>query len=243
MNILVANDDGFESEGIKALAEVLSSENHKVIVVAPDGNRSAFSHSLTISRSLTFKKVYISDKFESYSVDGTPADCVKFALHYFDKEKFDMVCSGINMGNNLGSDIQYSGTVAAAMEANFFGLKSIAFSNTGRKDFNFAINAQIIKRIFNKLVSIASDKYTLNVNLPNYEPKGIKFAPIGIQKYSDSYVKKDDGTYMLVGEPTEVKQDENCDVELSRHGYVTITPVLYDRTDYKAMNTFGDIEL
>ena len=154
MNILVANDDGFESEGIKALAEVLSSENHKVIVVAPDGNRSAFSHSLTISRSLTFKKVYISDKFESYSVDGTPADCVKFALHYFDKEKFDMVCSGINMGNNLGSDIQYSGTVAAAMEANFFGLKSIAFSNTGRKDFNFAINAQIIKRIFNKLVNL-----------------------------------------------------------------------------------------
>ena len=146
MRILVANDDGIESEGIKTLAKVLS-KRHKVTIVAPDGNRSAFSHSLTISKNLIFKEVKVSDDFDAYTVSGTPADCVKFALHYFTDEKFDMVCSGINMGNNLGSDIMYSGTVAAAVEANFLGLKSIAFSNTGRKDFDFSANAAVIEKI------------------------------------------------------------------------------------------------
>lgn len=242
MRILVANDDGIESEGIKTLAKVLS-EHHKVTVVAPDGNRSAFSHSLTISKNLTFKKVESEFGFEAYSVSGTPADCIKFALHYFSDEKFDMVCSGVNMGNNLGSDIMYSGTVAAAVEANFLGLKSIAFSNTGRSDFDFKSNEKVIAEIFDRLAEIASVKYALNVNMPNYDPIGVRFAPIGIQKYSDSYVKNEDGTYRLIGEPTEIEQNRYCDVELSRRGYVTVTPVLYDRTDYDAMKRFKDIEL
>lgn len=242
MRILVANDDGIESEGIKTLAKVLS-KRHKVTIVAPDGNRSAFSHSLTISKNLTFKEVKVSDDFDAYTVSGTPADCVKFALHYFTDEKFDMVCSGINMGNNLGSDIMYSGTVAAAVEANFLGLKSIAFSNTGRKDFDFSANAAVIEKIFDKVAELSSTEYALNVNLPNYAPKGVKFASIGIQKYSDSYVKNDDGTYRLIGEPVDMKQDENCDVVLSNKGYVTVTPVLYDRTDYAAMKNFKDIDL
>ena len=226
MRILVANDDGIESEGIKTLAKVLS-KRHKVTIVAPDGNRSAFSHSLTISKNLIFKEVKVSDDFDAYTVSGTPADCVKFALHYFTDEKFDMVCSGINMGNNLGSDIMYSGTVAAAVEANFLGLKSIAFSNTGRKDFDFSANAAVIEKIFDKVAELSSTEY----------------ASIGIQKYSDSYVKNDDGTYRLVGEPVDTKQDENCDVVLSNKGYVTVTPVLYDRTDYAAMKNFKDIDL
>ena len=147
------------------------------------------------------------------------------------------------MGNNLGSDIMYSGTVAAAVEANFLGLKSIAFSNTGRSDFDFKSNAKVIAEIFDRLAEIASVKYALNVNMPNYDPIGVRFAPIGIQKYSDSYVKNEDGTYRLIGEPTEIEQNRDCDVELSRRGYVTVTPVLYDRTDYDAMKRFKDIEL
>ena len=137
----------------------------------------------------------------------------------------------------------YSGTVAAAVEANFLGLKSIAFSNTGRKDFDFSANAAVIEKIFDKVAELSSTEYALNVNLPNYAPKGVKFASIGIQKYSDSYVKNDDGTYRLVGEPVDTKQDENCDVVLSNKGYVTVTPVLYDRTDYAAMTKFKDIDL
>ena len=93
------------------------------------------------------------------------------------------------------------------------------------------------------MAEIASVKYALNVNMPNYDPIGVRFAPIGIQKYSDSYVKNEDGTYRLVGEPTEIEQNRDCDVELSRRGYVTVTPVLYDRTDYDAMKRFKDIEL
>ena len=213
MRILVTNDDGVFSEGIKVLAETLA-EKHEVTVVAPDGNRSAFSHSLTISRSLTFRQADISDKFRSYDIDGTPADCVKFALHYFGENAFDLVCSGINKGNNLGSDIQYSGTVAAAIEANFFGLKSIAFSNVARADFDFAANAAALREIFDDLY----------------------------KKYSDEYVKNADGTYKLEGEPTDFDDDETSDVYLSRQGFVTVTPVLYDRTDYEAMSKFGDIE-
>ena len=128
MRILVTNDDGIQSEGVKTLAELLSKKGHKVTVVAPDGNRSAFSHSLSIYKTLTFLRQNISENFEAYSLSGTPADCVKFAVHYFENKPFDFVCSGINGGNNLGSDTCYSGTVAAGLEANFFGIKSIAFS-------------------------------------------------------------------------------------------------------------------
>lgn len=241
MRILVTNDDGISSEGIKALAETLA-EKHEVTVVAPDGNRSAFSHSLTISRSLTFNEVKISENYKSYSIDGTPADCVKFALHYFEENSFDLVCSGINKGNNLGSDIQYSGTVAAAIEANFFGLKSIAFSNVARANFDFAENARVLRAIFDGLYKISSSRYALNVNFPNGAPKGVKAAHIGVQKYSDEYVKNADGTYKLEGEPTDFYDDETSDVYLSRCGYVTVTPVLYDRTDYEAMSKFGEIK-
>ena len=129
MNILVVNDDGILSEGILALADFLSDKN-KVTVVAPNGNRSAFSHSLSIFKDLTIKEVKISPKFRAFETSGTPADCVKFALHYFADEKFDMVCSGINKGHNLGSDTVYSGTISACLEGNFFGLKGIAFSNS-----------------------------------------------------------------------------------------------------------------
>ena len=242
MKILVTNDDGISSEGIKTLATVLA-EKHEVTVVAPDGNRSAFSHSLTISKNLVFKKEEVSDKFDAYSISGTPADCVKFALHYFGENSFDIVCSGINMGNNLGSDIQYSGTVAAAIEANFFGLRSIAFSNTARKDFNFDENAKVIAKIFERLVELSSPRYALNVNLPNFEPKGVKCAHIGIQKYSDEYIENEDGTYRLVGEPADYKENDDSDVSLAGRGFVTITPVLYDRTDYSSMEKFGDISL
>lgn len=241
MKLLVTNDDGIFSEGLIALANVLAAK-HEVTVVAPDGNRSAFSHSLTVSRSLTFAEEFISDQFKSYSISGTPADCVKFALHYFGENSFDMVCSGINKGNNLGSDVQYSGTVAAAIEANFFNLRSIAFSNVAQKDFDFNVNAEVIDRIFDTLVSVTSPKYALNVNLPNREPKGVRRARMGIQKYSDRYEKGVDGTYRLVGEPVEVDQDADCDVSLSRRGFVTVTPVLYDRTDYAALNKISEIE-
>ena len=236
MRILVTNDDGIQSEGVKTLAELLSEKGHKVTVVAPDGNRSAFSHSLSIYKKLTFLRQNISENFEAYSLSGTPADCVKFAVHYFENKPFDFVCSGINGGNNLGSDTCYSGTVSAGLEANFFEIKSIAFSNVAHHDQDFAANAHVIEKYFDKFYEISSPEYTLNVNMPNGEDKGVKLARLGSQRYSDEYQKNDDGTYILTGVPVPFDKELDSDVVLSREGYVTVTPIVYDRTAYFALN-------
>ena len=156
MRILVTNDDGIASEGLKTLASVLVKKGHNVIVVAPDGNRSAFSHSLSIHKNLVFTPLGNKNGYDEYTLDGTPADCVKFACHYFEKTPFDLVCSGINLGNNLGSDTCYSGTVSAGLEANFFGIKSIAFSNVAHHDQDFAANARVIEKHFEKFYEIYS---------------------------------------------------------------------------------------
>ena len=129
MKILISNDDGINSKGLIAIAEKLS-KNNEVLVVAPDGNRSAISHSLTIGRPIKINKVYISDNFTSYAISGTPADCVKMANILMPDFKADIVVAGINKGHNIGSDILYSGTVAIACEASFFNNISFALSTS-----------------------------------------------------------------------------------------------------------------
>ena len=237
MNILVSNDDGISSEGILALAEVLS-ENNKVTVIAPDGNRSGFSHSLSVDKDLCFKECSISEKFKSYSLTGTPADCVKFAFHYLRDEKIDIVCSGVNLGNNLGSDTVYSGTVSAGLEGNFFGVPSIAFSLVAFNNFKWDSCRKLIRETFPELVKISSEKYTLNVNFPNKdynEIKGVRLCRLGRQLYSDNYCEVTKGLYRLMGEPIDVKQEE-CDVTLVKNNFVSVTPIRYDRTDTEALN-------
>ncbi len=241
MRILVTNDDGIESEGIQALASVLTKIGHKVTVVAPDGNRSAFSHSLSIHKKLVFTPLNSGKPFDEYTLSGTPADCVKFACHYFE-DKFDLVCSGINIGNNLGSDTCYSGTVAAGLEANFFDIKSIAFSNVSHDNCRFDYNTKVIEKIFDKLCFCSSPDYVLNVNLPNGEDKGVRFARLGNQFYSDEYQKSEDGTYVLTGVPVPFDKAEDSDVVLSRNGYVTITPIIYDRTAHAALKKFKEVK-
>lgn len=241
MNVLVVNDDGILSEGINALADFLS-EKHTVVVVAPDGNRSAFSHSLSIFKDIFVKEVKISDKYKTFALSGTPADCVKFAVHYFSDIKFDMVCSGINKGHNLGSDTVYSGTISACLEGNFFGLKGIAFSNYAHKECDFSQNIAVLRRIFDSLCEISSSDYTLNVNLPNGKETGVKIAPLGIHLYSDAYVQMENGAYQLVGESVDDVKDENSDVWYAKKGYVTVTPILYNRTAFTAVNNFKDFK-
>ncbi len=241
MTILVVNDDGIYSEGIKALADFLS-EKHRVIVVAPDGNRSAFSHSLSIYKDTVFKEVKITEKYRTFLTSGTPADCVKFALHKFSDYKFDLICSGINYGHNLGSDTVYSGTISACLEGNFFGVPGIAFSNFAHKNCNFSQNIEVLSRIFDKLVAIASKDYTLNVNFPNGQEKGVRLAPLGVHLYSDNYVLTGEDTYQLVGDPLEEFNDENCDVALAHNGYVTVTPILYNRTATKILDKLKDFK-
>jgi 5'-nucleotidase len=136
MNILICNDDGIESKGLITFAERLSKK-HNVLVVAPSGNRSAFSHSMTIDSSIKVSEVFNIKNCKAYSISGTPVDCVKFAKLYFKDFTPDVVIAGINKGHNLGSDVLYSGTVSIACEASFFGDLAFAFSvnSLGESDF------------------------------------------------------------------------------------------------------------
>ena len=236
MTILLTNDDGVFSEGLNTLADALSKEN-KVVVVAPDGNRSASSHSLTIHKELVFKKEKISESYESFSLSGTPADCVKFAVHYFSDIKFDLVIAGINAGDNLGSNTLYSGTVAGAIEGNYFDIPSVAFSCASHKVFRFKENAECALSLLGKLKPILSGKKTFSVNFPELakeQIKGVRFAPLGYMSYGDFYHRNDNGTYSLMGDPIYTYEGES-DIALSARGYITITPILFDRTDYSAL--------
>ncbi|MBR1867851.1 MAG: 5'/3'-nucleotidase SurE [Clostridia bacterium] len=238
MRILIVNDDGIDSKGLYALADALS-ENNEITVVAPDGNRSAFSHSLTINSDLFFKERKISDKFSSFTLSGTPADCVKFAVHYFKDKKFDLVCSGINIGNNLGSDTLYSGTVAAGIEGNYFGIPAIAFSNLEYDGLKFEENAKVIKNIFGDLLNYISSEYTLNVNIPNISSdriKGLKFTKLGSLHYADYYEKSETGGYRLKGEPILREAAADEDIFWAYRDHVTVTPISYNRTNTEALS-------
>ena len=241
MNVLVVNDDGILSEGIKALADFLS-EKHNVTVVAPDGNRSAFSHSLSIYKDTVFKEIKFSDKYRTFITSGTPADCVKFAVHKFSDVKFDLICSGINKGHNLGSDTVYSGTISACLEGNFFDIKGIAFSNYLHKNCDFFKNVNSLRKYFDRLVEISSSEYVLNVNFPDGEEKGIVIAPLGKHLYTDEYISTGEDTYQLVGAPTDFTENDYCDVAKIRKGYITVTPIIYDRTATKIVEKFKDFK-
>lgn len=234
MNILLGNDDGAESEGIKKLAEVLSKK-HNVMIVAPDGNRSAASHSLSIFKNL--KIIKTDSEITTYTVSGTPADCIKFAHHELSKEfPIDLVVSGINKGHNLGTDVLYSGTVSAAFEGAALGYKSMAFSCTSHTEGDYDFLAEVAAELIEKLYDFCDKKYIWNVNIPPLKPgeiKGVKYTPLGRAVYSDNYKKISDNEYILVGEmQASDLNPEDCDVEWSRKGYITVTPLIYDKTDY-----------
>ncbi len=237
MNILVCNDDGIFSEGLKVLANVLKNK-HNVTVFAPTGNRSGYSRSVSFHKNIDVVPVDEIEGVNSFTVSGTPADCVKFALTNKISE-FDLVVAGINQGPNLGSDVFYSGTVNACFEANVENIPAIAFSNVGFRDFKFTENAKIIEKIFDKLLSLTSGSYTLNVNLPNVcesEIQGVKFCRTGVCKYSDGYIKTGEYTYKLIGEPIPPNEkDFDTDVYYSAKNYVTVTPVTHRVTDENAL--------
>ena len=236
MNILICNDDGIDSKGLKAIAERLSKK-HNVLVVAPDGNRSAASHSISLSNSIKLNKIDNVKGYTAYSISGTPADCVKFAKLHFSSFVADVVIAGINKGHNLGSDILYSGTVSIACEAAFFNDVAFAFSAFSLDDSNFELYAKHCESILEELLPVSKKGDVWNINFPNEdigEIKGVKFTKLGKQLYSDRYVLDEDLNYKLVGEIIEHDEnDADCDIEWSKKGYITITPILLNKTDYQ----------
>lgn len=238
MNILVSNDDGINAEGIRVLAKTLATK-HNVIVVAPDSEKSASGHAITINNTLLLKKVDFEKNIEAFSLSGTPADCVKFAVSYFDKIKFDAVVGGINCGSNTGTDVLYSGTVSCAAEAVALKLKGVAVSSVARKNNNYQRAADFVLNNLEDFCRLESDNTVININVPNGEIRGAVYTKLGLMIYNDRYQlieDKDEKTFCLCGEPIEHDQnDEDCDVEYVKKGFITVTPILCSYTNFEIL--------
>jgi 5'-nucleotidase len=234
--ILVTNDDGVHAEGLAALRDAMSDVG-EVVAVAPDRERSATSHSLTLTDPLRVKK--IGDSL--MSVDGTPTDCVLLALNGLLEEKPELVVAGINHGPNLGEDVSYSGTVAAAIEGTLQGIPAIALSMTGKPPYHFATACSFVVKLAREIARRGMDPQTLlNVNVPNVtreQISSVKVTKLGRRIYRDLIVKKVDPrgkTYYWIGgsEPTW-EGDENTDFSAIEAGMISVTPLHLDLTDYR----------
>ncbi|MGI9272884.1 MAG: 5'/3'-nucleotidase SurE [Woeseiaceae bacterium] len=238
MKILVSNDDGYLATGINVLTDALV-EIADVVVVAPDRNRSAASNSLTLSDPLRVSSVGEG----RFTVNGTPSDCVHLALTGFLDDEPDIVVSGINHGANLGDDVIYSGTVAAAMEGRFLGYPTIAISLVGRKPTHFAtagrVAAELVQRLDNH--ALPSD-FILNVNVPDLpyeELTGMVVSRLGFRHKSEPVVKSTDAhgrTIFWIG-PAGPGQDngDGTDFHALDKGAVAITPLKVDLTRHEAL--------
>lgn len=241
MKILICNDDGIESNGLKVLAEKLSEKN-EILVIAPNGNRSACSHTLTVRESIKISEYNNIKGCRSYSISGSPADCVKIARHVFSDFVPDVVLSGINKGHNLGSDILYSGTVAIAYEAAFFGFPSFAFSAFSHGESDFTLLSEYSADILYRLFPYTKKGQIWNINFPDtgVKIKGIKFTPLGKKVYVDEYLSDGNGGYKIHGVVDNSAEFCDCDVQWNRVGYITITPLKYDKSDYETIKRIGE---
>lgn len=248
MRILISNDDGIFADGIIALRERLElmEEIEEIYVVAPDRERSAIGHGITMHRPLRAREIkYASPKSRGWSVDGTPADCVKLAVEELLKDPPDLVVSGINQGANLGTDVLYSGTVSAAVEAVISGYPAMAISLTSYKDFDYSEAAGLAAR----LVLLANREglppgTLLNVNVPPGKPSGLKVVRLGNMKYINIFDRRTDPRgriyYWMAGEICDL--EDNCpdtDVGANAQGYVTVTPVQIDLTNHNELERVG----
>lgn len=239
MKILVSNDDGYLAKGINVLTDSLEAVAD-VIVVAPDRNRSAASNSLTLSDPLRVKQ-HGPDR---YSVNGTPSDCVHLALTGLLDEEPDLVVSGINHGANLGDDVIYSGTVAAAMEGRFLGLPTIAVSLVGGERLrHFDTAGRVVADMVSKIdTALLSSDLILNVNVPDIpfeEVQGIQAVRLGFRHKSEPVVKSKDPhgrTIFWVGPAGRgADSGEGTDFHAIERGFVTVTPLSADLTQHDAL--------
>lgn len=237
--ILVTNDDGVHSEGITSLATALS-QVAKVVVVAPDRERNAASHALTLHKPLRVDEI----RKDVYSVNGTPTDCVNLAVLNLLKSPPSLIVSGINKGGNLGDDVTYSGTVSAAIEGMLFGIPSVAISQVGDKEYHFPSAATFATRLAGLILDRGLDKDTLlNVNVPDLSSraiKGILFTSLGKRLYEgNSVIEKTDPRgkkYYWIGVPGLKWADlGNTDNKAIEDGKISITPLHLNLTHYKVL--------
>lgn len=241
MRILVSNDDGVHAEGIRALSEALTACG-EVIVVAPDRNRSGASHSLTLEVPLRVTRIAETGY---HAVKGTPTDCVHLAVNELVRPEPDMVVAGINHGANLGDDVIYSGTVAAATEGRHLGFPSLAISLVGKTHFATAAHyaAQLVRGM---MVHPLPADQILNVNVPDLpldQIKGIRVTRLGNRHRAESVIRTEDprGQPVYWIGPPGNQQDagEGTDFAAIEQGYVSITPLTIDMTAYGSLSTLG----
>lgn len=253
MNILVSNDDGIQAEGIAKLTEALSMAGHAVYVIAPNGQRSASSHALSIGKDILLRQVegYPFAK-EAYMVDGTPADCVKMGVGFLEKKGIctDMVYTGINHGGNLGTDTMYSGTVSAAAEGAFLGIPAVAVSVDSHTPQHFETACKAAVCVLQEAYRTGGRQSVVSINapdLPECEIKGMRAAKLGNVKYDEWFFEaertEDSVTYHYAGTAVEDESwEDDMDTKLIRDGWVTVSMVKYDLNDYDGLEMIKNWE-
>ncbi len=257
MHILVTNDDGVTAPGLLALVQEIRKLDAQVTVLAPDHNWSASGHVKTMHRPLRVSETILADGSQAWKSDGAPSDCVALAMMGVFPTWVDLVVSGINPNANIGHDVTYSGTVTAAMEAAISGKPGFAVSldapehHVGYLDFSSA--ASIARKIIGALIRQGFEKekppiYNINVPyLPENEFKGILWTRQGLRIYRDELVKRLDPRgrpyYWIGGEGPTGKHEDGTDFGALKDGFVSITPLQLDLTDYQARERLQHLSL
>lgn len=249
MLILLTNDDGVHADGLAALYDELGGR-HEVYVAAPDRERSASSHAITVFQPLMVHRTHVGGPdspgggTEAWAVAGTPADCVKLAVASLLPRKPDVVISGINRGPNLGTDVFYSGTVSAAIEAAILGLPALAFSLAAFDDLDYGFAARVARYLAERVAERRLPSTTLlNVNVPALHPTavaGIRVTRLSGHKWHDTFEERADprgrSYFWLVGEPLEAGPEPGSDTEAIRAACVSVTPVHLDLTHHAILS-------
>ncbi|HEY7935482.1 MAG TPA: 5'/3'-nucleotidase SurE [Solirubrobacteraceae bacterium] len=262
LNVLLTNDDGIDAEGLQCMRRALVSlDDVRLAVIAPDGNRSAMARSITTRRPLWVEEVPFSDGTAGYATDGTPVDCVRLAsLGLIEGFKADLVVSGINHGANLGDDITYSGTVAAALEGVVLGLPAIAVSQQSgaraldfRFDggFDFGIAAAFVARLVERIEDVPLPPNTLlNINVPASKPGGVEVTSLGKRIYEDELKleREEQGPparrrYWVYGSDPGYHDNPGTDLTALAAGRIAVTPIHFDLTDRPGLEALRAFDL
>jgi 5'-nucleotidase len=263
MRVLLTNDDGIEAAGLQTLRRaLLELPGIELAVIAPDGNRSAMARSITTRRPLWVQEVDFDDGTVGYATDGTPVDCVRLArLGLIEEFEAELVVSGINHGSNLGDDITYSGTVAAALEAIVLGLPGIAVSQQSSAleldfragaGFEFQIAAAFTSRLVAELEDLPLPPGTLlNINVPGSEPHGVEVARLGKRVYRDELALVDEDLdptsprrlYRIYGDASYERDETGTDLAAVANGNIAVTPIHFDLTDRDGLRALQRYDL
>jgi 5'-nucleotidase len=260
MHVLLTNDDGISAPGLQALRRaLLGIEGIELHVIAPDSNRSATARSITTRSPLWVEEVSFGDGSVGYATDGTPVDCVRFADLGLLGHKPELVVAGINHGANLGDDVTYSGTVAAAFEGLVLGLPALAFSQQSQRremnfrygsDFDFTHSAALAAALVAHVIAVGMPGGTLiNVNAPAGEPSGIEVTRLGKRLYEDELKLVEESEsggrkrYEIYGFEPSFEDEPGTDLAAVARGRVAVTPIHFDLTDHGELETVGGWDL